>query len=195
MSTIFGEEHFFDKSMISIIEERGNAIDNFIYEEIAGVAKYELPMPKIIINREKVKKWLILCSQLENLEHSELIDMATKKKLADKDCEIQELKNLLSVERSIRAKDAAKRDMAVHDRERYKLRIDKLQEQLDLGKTEIKSLRNELRENINLNKLFVNLYKSILHNDSVEKFWKLLENYRAEVRAEIIKEMQEEQNG
>ena len=95
MSTIFGEEHFFDKSMISIIEERGNAIDNFIYDEIAGVAKYELPMPKIIINREKVKKWLILCSQLENLEHSELIDMATKKKFADKDSKIQELKELI----------------------------------------------------------------------------------------------------
>lgn len=131
MSTIFGEEHFFDKSMISIIEERGNAIDNFIYDEIAGVAKYGLPMPKIIINKEKVKKWLILCGQLENLEHSELIDIATKKKFADKDNEIQELKELLSMERSIRKIEAQKYDKEAHDKERYKARICELENKID----------------------------------------------------------------
>lgn len=92
MSKIFGEEHFFDQEMVNIIEERGNAIDNAIFDEILGIAKIELPPPKIILNREKVKKWLILCGQLENIEHSELIDMATKKKFADKDAEIEELR-------------------------------------------------------------------------------------------------------
>ncbi len=82
-TTIFGEENFIDKSMISIIEERGKAIDNMIYEEIEGVARYELKMPKIVVDKEKVKKWLTLCSQLENIEHSKLIEIATKKKITN----------------------------------------------------------------------------------------------------------------
>ena len=97
MSTIFGEESFIDKAMISIIEERGKAIDNFIYDEIAGVAKCELPMPTIIIDRERVKKWLTLCSKLENIEHADLVNMATAKKFEEKNKEIKLLNKALEL--------------------------------------------------------------------------------------------------
>lgn len=102
MSTIFGEESFIDKAMISIIEERGKAIDNVIYDEIAGVAKYELPMPNIIIDRERVKKWLILCSKLENIEHTDLVNMATAKKFEEKNKEIKLLKKALELASEVR---------------------------------------------------------------------------------------------
>lgn len=102
MSTIFGEESFIDKAMISIIEERGKAIDNVIYDEIAGVAKYELPMPNIIIDRERVKKWLTLCSKLENIEHTDLVNMATAKKFEEKNKEIKLLKKALELASEVR---------------------------------------------------------------------------------------------
>ena len=102
MSTIFGEESFIDKAMVSIIEERGKAIDNLIYDEIAGVAKYELPMPNIIIDRERVKKWLILCSKLENIEHTNLVNMATAKKFEEKNKEIKLLKKALELASEVR---------------------------------------------------------------------------------------------
>lgn len=91
MAKIFNCENFLNSSMIKIIEERGNMIDNIIYDEIEGIAKYEIKMPTILINKEKVKEWLILCGKLENIEHSELIDIATKKKFEEKNLKIKDL--------------------------------------------------------------------------------------------------------
>lgn len=88
---IFREDHFFDKEMINILEEQRNMVDNAICEEIANIG-LEIKAPKIILNKHKVKKWLILCAQLENIEHSELIDLATKKKIKELEEENYKLK-------------------------------------------------------------------------------------------------------
>jgi hypothetical protein len=84
-NTIFGEEHFIDTQMIKLMEQRSNAIDNYVFEQMENTIKGTLfvEMPKVEIDKEKLKKWVVLCSKLENIEHSELVDMATKKKIVD----------------------------------------------------------------------------------------------------------------
>lgn len=103
-NTIFGEEHFIDTQMIKLVEQRNNAIDNFVFEQMENTIKGTLfvEMPKVEIDKEKLKKWVILCMKLENIEHSQLVDMATKKRIADleaklseKDKEIEKLKQLV----------------------------------------------------------------------------------------------------
>lgn len=88
--TIFGEEHFIDNTMIELIEAKNNAIDNMVFDEMEKSIKITLPFIKI--NAEKLRKWVDLCMQLENIEHSELINIATKKKILDLKAELEELK-------------------------------------------------------------------------------------------------------
>lgn len=49
----------------------------------------------IEVDKEKFKKWLIFCSRLENIDQSTSIDMAIKKKFAEKDEKIETLKQAL----------------------------------------------------------------------------------------------------
>ena len=91
-NTIFGEEHFIDTQMIKLVEQRNNAIDNYVFEQMDNVIKGSLfvEMPQVEIDKEKLKKWVILCMKLENIEHSELVDIATKKTIADIESKLTE---------------------------------------------------------------------------------------------------------
>lgn len=90
-NTIFGHEHFIDKNMVNI----NHFVDNYIYDEITKTLK--VAMPHIIINKERVIKWAELCLKLENIEMTDLIDMATKKKFADMQDTINSLDYRLNV--------------------------------------------------------------------------------------------------
>ena len=86
-NTIFGEENFIIKDMIT---EINNKFDNVIIDNLTNTIKYILP--EIKIDHEKVRRWVLLCSRLENIEETELIDMATKKKIADLKDELNQQK-------------------------------------------------------------------------------------------------------
>lgn len=49
------------------------------------------------LDKDKVKRQLELCNKLENIDKTDLIDMATKKKFADKDYEIKVLYKALEL--------------------------------------------------------------------------------------------------
>ena len=86
-NTIFGEENFIIKDMVT---EINNKFDNVIIDNLTNTIKYILP--EIKIDHEKVRRWVLLCSRLENIEETELIDMATKKKIADLKDELDQQK-------------------------------------------------------------------------------------------------------
>lgn len=85
--TIFGEEHFIDKKMCEITQE----IDN---EVLDNIHKASLKIG-VRIDKDKLKHWLILCGQLENIDQSYLIDLATKRKFDEKDQQIAKLEEQL----------------------------------------------------------------------------------------------------
>lgn len=91
MATIFGEEHFIDKTMVRFYQMQEDLIITNL-EDCAKEIKFNYD---IVVDKEKLRKWLTLCSRLENIEQSTLIDMATKKKFAEKDEEIEILKQAL----------------------------------------------------------------------------------------------------
>lgn len=91
--TIFGEEHFIDNTMIEFIEIKNNVIDNMVFDEMEKSIRITLPFVKI--NAEKLRKWVNLCMQLENIEHSELINIAIKKKILDLQSELEVYKKAL----------------------------------------------------------------------------------------------------
>jgi len=93
--TIFGEEHFIDNTMIELIETKNNVIDNMVFDEMEKSIRITLPFVKI--NAEKLRKWVNLCMQLENIEHSELINIATKKKILDLQSELEVYKRALEL--------------------------------------------------------------------------------------------------
>ena len=76
-STIFGEESFFDNYMVEIYEAK----DNYVYDKVSGAIK--VAMPNVQISEERLKKWVNLCLKLDNIDKSDLIDMATQKKFFD----------------------------------------------------------------------------------------------------------------
>ena len=79
----------------------------------------------------------------------------------------------------------------IHNKERYKARVEQLQSQLGLADSEATTLKQELKENFRINKLFVKLYKEILNNSSIERFQEILEKYRVEVKTDIAKALKE----
>lgn len=91
MATIFGEEHFIDKTMVRFYQMQEDLIITNL-EDCAKEIKFNYD---IVVDKEKLRKWLTLCSRLENIDQSILIDMATKKKFAEKDEEIETLKQAL----------------------------------------------------------------------------------------------------
>ena len=82
---IFGEEHFIDPEMVNIVSYANNAIsqkiDEIVFDEMETTIRYRLP--EIKIDKDRLKRWVVLCMKLENIEHSDLIDMATKKKMSE----------------------------------------------------------------------------------------------------------------
>ena len=84
-NTIFGEEQFLDNTMIDLIEQRGNALDNLVFEQMENTIRCSgfIPMPHVVINKDKLRKWVTLCAKLDNIEHSDLVDVATQKRILD----------------------------------------------------------------------------------------------------------------
>lgn len=72
--------------------------DDYVFDELTNTIKRII---NIDINEEKVKSWVTLCIELDNIDKSDLIDLATKKKFAEKDKEIEDLKNSLQLIRSL----------------------------------------------------------------------------------------------
>lgn len=88
-TTIFGEESF-------IIP---NIAEQFYHKEMEfrdGVLFSRIACD-FNLDKEKVKRQLELCNKLENIDKTDLIDMATKKKLVDKDYEIKVLQKALEL--------------------------------------------------------------------------------------------------
>lgn len=88
-TTIFGEESF-------IIP---NIAEQFYHKEMEfrdGVLFGRIACD-FNLDKEKVKRQLELCERLENIDKTDLIDMATKKKLVDKDYEIKVLQKALEL--------------------------------------------------------------------------------------------------
>ena len=78
-STIFGEENFFDPSMITL--QYNNAVEKYVYDEFSMAVKMQFP--NVSINKEKLTRWVKLCLHLDNIEYKELKDIALKKKISD----------------------------------------------------------------------------------------------------------------
>lgn len=94
-SKIFGEEHFFDDKMVRIIEDQRNQlIDDRIFNSLKNEINFgiSISLPKIVVDRDRLEKWVRLCLQLENIDKADLMDMATQKKFADLHDELKKLK-------------------------------------------------------------------------------------------------------
>lgn len=87
-NTIFGEENFIDKKMVAMSENIEIALIDDIYKTTLQI--------RFDINKQKLERWLRFCAKLENIEQTELIDMATKKKIADLKHELDQLKQQLA---------------------------------------------------------------------------------------------------
>ena len=90
-TTIFGEESFFDKHMVKIYE----ATNKYVYDKFSSAIK--VAMPQVEINEERLKRWINLCLKLENIEQSELIDMATQKRFLELKHKLEEKERQVSV--------------------------------------------------------------------------------------------------
>ena len=74
---IFGEDSFFNKQMATVYK----AQDEYVYNEMSMAIKTY--MPTVVFDREKLERWVNLCLKLDNIDNSDLIDMATQKKFAE----------------------------------------------------------------------------------------------------------------
>lgn len=89
MSKIFGEEHFIEQDMVSIVySEVSNKIDKMVFDKMQQTIHCQFP--EIKINEDKLRKWVLLCNNLENIEYSELVDIATQKKLSNLKQQLEE---------------------------------------------------------------------------------------------------------
>lgn len=87
--TIFGEESFMIPNMVEQLYHKEMEFrDDVLFGRIAC---------DFNLDKEKVKRQLELCNKLENIDKTDLIDMATKKKLLDKDYEIKVLQKALEL--------------------------------------------------------------------------------------------------
>lgn len=87
---------FISKDMIKLVKKLSRAKDEAVLDKMEQTINYGVPA-EIKINKKKLKKWVLMCSQLENIEHSNLIYLATKKKFADKNHEIEVYKKALEL--------------------------------------------------------------------------------------------------
>ena len=87
--TIFGEESFI---IPNLAREFINQTVEYRNDKFIGKIACDF-----LIDKDKVKRQLELCARLENIDKTDLIDIATKKKLADKDYEIKVLQKALKL--------------------------------------------------------------------------------------------------
>ena len=99
---IFGEDNFLDKTMVEIIRESNQRVESLVIDEMTRTIRMAMPKIAVLVNKDKLKKWINLCIKLDNIEQDELIDMAVRKrfsdmalKLQEKDAEIRRLRNAL----------------------------------------------------------------------------------------------------
>lgn len=91
MSKIFGEEHFIS-DFLDIYDRK---FDRLVFDEITKTIKYK--MPEVKVDEQKLRDWIVLCMKLENIDKSDLVDIAVKKKFADKDEELAIYKRALQL--------------------------------------------------------------------------------------------------
>ena len=80
---VCGQDHFIDRSMIHIIEYGVQKLTDGVYQQ---AVEYGLN-----VDKEKLAKWLEFCAKLECIDETELVDLATKRKFAEKDSRIESL--------------------------------------------------------------------------------------------------------
>ena len=77
MAKIFGEDNFFNKEMAKFYK----AQDEYIYNEMSMAIKTY--MPTVVFDREKLERWVKLCVKLDNIDNTDLINIATQKKFEE----------------------------------------------------------------------------------------------------------------
>lgn len=75
-TTIFGETSFTNMGVTLV-----KATNNYIYDEVSKSIK--VLFPHVMIDQNRLEKWVKLCLKLENIPESEIIDMASLKKITD----------------------------------------------------------------------------------------------------------------
>lgn len=91
MSKIFGAEHFIS----DFVEIYDIECQRIVIDAITKTIKCK--MPEVKIDEQKLKDWIVLCARLEHIDKSDLIDIAVKKKFADKDEELAIYKRALEL--------------------------------------------------------------------------------------------------
>lgn len=133
MNTVFGEEHFLDSTMVYVAKQTDNIILDEIHKATVRVG--------VQVDEEKLKRWLKLCGELEHIDESALIDIATQKKFADKDQQIRSLEEqLIDAEEHIDA-------LELQLREQYQL-VDEKDEQLKNAIEDNKKLQNTVKNSL-----------------------------------------------
>lgn len=89
MSKIFGAEHFIS----DFVETYDIECQRIVIDAITKTIKCK--MPEVKIDEQKLKDWIVLCARLENIDKSDLVDIAVKKKFADKNEELAIYKRAL----------------------------------------------------------------------------------------------------
>lgn len=82
---IFGEDNFFNKEMAKFYK----AQDEYVYNEMSMAIKTY--MPTVVFDREKLERWVKLCVKLDNIDKSDLIDMAIQKKFSELNKRVKDL--------------------------------------------------------------------------------------------------------
>lgn len=99
--TVFGMDNFIEPRMIIVNRQ----VEQYVVDEVFKVSQ----KIRVDVDKSKLEKWLDLCVKLDNIEETDLIDFATKKRFAklkeqyDKEKEetksvLREIKKLLKGE-------------------------------------------------------------------------------------------------
>ena len=75
-TTIFGEKNFIDMG-INLVK----AQEQYVYDEVLKTIR--VSFPQVVIDKQRLEKWINFCLKLEQIEDSELVEMAVKKKISD----------------------------------------------------------------------------------------------------------------
>lgn len=87
METIY-DKGFIEENMIIV----GSAIDKAVINEVLQTTM----KIGVQVNEEKLKNWLELCSQLQNIDRTELIDVAIKRKFRELNYKIELLQRKIT---------------------------------------------------------------------------------------------------
>lgn len=90
-TTIFGETSFTNMG-VTLVE----ATNKYIYDEISKSIK--VLFPQVMIDQNRLEKWVKLCLKLENIPESELIDMVSLKKITDLEAKLAEKDKIIEAQ-------------------------------------------------------------------------------------------------